>query len=51
MESRGNSFIQKVSSNMDQYSSYFNTVRIDVDGKSIEEVHSEILSGLNLKDV
>jgi dTMP kinase len=50
MESRGNSFLSKVSSNMDNYSSYFNTVRIDVDGKSIEEVHDEILANLQLKD-
>jgi dTMP kinase len=48
MESRGNSFIKQVSENMDNYSSYFNTVRIDVDGLSIEEVHGNILASLNL---
>jgi dTMP kinase len=49
MESRGNSFMEKVSKNMDEMSSRFKTVRIDVDGKSIEEVHSEILKSLELE--
>lgn len=48
MESRGDSFIEKVSLNMDKMSERFNTVRIDVDGKSIEEVHNEILVSLGL---
>ena len=48
MESRGNSFIESVSKNMDYMSESFNTVRIDVDGKSIEEVHNEILANLGL---
>jgi len=48
MESRGNSFLQNVSSNMDRISNSFNTVRIDVDGKSIEEVHSAIIRALNI---
>ena len=51
MESRGDTFIQKVSKNMDEMSSRFRSVRIDVDGKSIEEVHDEILTCLKLKDV
>jgi predicted peroxiredoxin len=51
MESRGDSFMEKVSFYMDQMSHRFSTVRIDVDGKSIEEVHSEILVALKLKDV
>lgn len=51
MESRGDTFIQKVSKNMDEMSSRFKTVRIDVDGKSIEEVHNEILTCLELKDI
>jgi dTMP kinase len=51
MESRGNSFMNKVSKNMDEMSSRFNTVRIDVDGKSIEEVHNEILTCLEIKDI
>jgi dTMP kinase len=50
MESKGNTFIQKCSDNMDEYSSYFNACRIEVDDKSIEEVHQEILAALELKD-
>lgn len=48
MESKGDSFMEQVSFNMDFMSESFNTVRIDVDGKSIEEVHSEIIAGLGL---
>jgi len=48
MESKGDSFMEQVSFNMDFMSESFNTVRIDVDGKSIEEVHNEILVGLGL---
>lgn len=48
MESRGNSFMNKVSNNMTEMSSRFKTVTIDVDGKSIEEVHSEILAGIGM---
>jgi dTMP kinase len=48
MESRGDTFIDQVSKNMDTMSLRFNTVRIDVDGKSIEDVHNEILAGLGL---
>lgn len=48
MESRGDNFMTQVSSNMDSMSHRFNTVKIDVDGKSIEEVHNEILVGLGL---
>ena len=48
MESKGNSFLQSVSSNMDELSNSFNTVRISVDGKNIEEVFSEILHVLNI---
>lgn len=51
MESRGDEFIIRVSKNFDEFSSYFNSVRIDIDGKSIEEVHDEILTNLNLKDI
>ncbi len=51
MESRGDTFIQNVANNMDNWSSMFNTVRIDVGDKSIEEVHNEILTCLELKDV
>jgi hypothetical protein len=47
-KSKGNDFIEQVSLNMDFMSEGFNTVRIDVDGKSIEQVHNEILTGLGL---
>lgn len=49
MESRGNDFISQVSFNMDFMSESFNTVRIYVDGKSIEDVHNEILAFLGLE--
>ena len=49
MESKSDSFMEQVSFNMDFMSESFNTVRIDVDGKSIEEVHNEILAGLGLE--
>lgn len=48
MESRGDSFIDKVSNNMDTMSSRFNNVIIEVDGKTIETVHNEILASLGL---
>jgi dTMP kinase len=48
MESRGNTFISDVSRSMNRMSSRFNTVTIDVDGKSIDEVHNEILTNLGL---
>lgn len=49
MESRGDNFITNVASNMDRMSKYFNSVTIDIDSKSIEEVHSEILASLGLE--
>jgi thymidylate kinase len=48
MESKGNDFMTQVSFNMDYMSETFNTVRIDVDGKSIEDVHAEIMNSLGL---
>lgn len=48
MESKGNDFMTQVSFNMDYMSETFNTVRIDVDGKSIEDVHTEIMNSLGL---
>lgn len=50
MESKGDDFMTQVSNNMDYMSEGFPTVRIDVDGKSIEDVHNEILAALQLKD-
>lgn len=49
MESRGNSFLENVSENMDNMSKSFNTAVVDVDGKSIDEVHSEILSSIGME--
>lgn len=50
MESRGDTFIEKASTFMDEYSSYFRTCTIEVDGKSIDEVHRRILQVLELKE-
>ncbi len=43
IESRGLSFQEKVSHNFEKYADKFNTVIINVEGKSIQEVHNEIL--------
>jgi dTMP kinase len=48
MESRGNSFIEEASSSMLHLSSRFNTVTIDVDGKSINDVHNEIINNMEI---
>ena len=48
MESKGNDFMTQVSFNMDHMSESFNTVKIEVDGKSIAQVHNEILTALGL---
>lgn len=50
MEARGNSFLQSVSSNMDEFSQAFNTKVIYVDGKGIDEVFSDILRALNIEE-
>lgn len=50
IEARGDSFVDKVSKNMDRMSLRFKTVTIDVGEKSIEQVHNEILTCLELKD-
>jgi thymidylate kinase len=44
MESRGLSFQEKVSVNFEKYASKFSTVVIDVEGKSMQEVHQKILA-------
>jgi len=48
MESRGNSFINKVSDNFKEMSQWFNADIIDIDGKDIDAVFNEILVKLNL---
>jgi len=50
IESRGSDFINLVSNIMRVQSSDFNTVKIDVDSKTIDEIHEEILTSLKLKD-
>jgi thymidylate kinase len=49
MESRGDNFIIKVSKNMEQMSLRFKTTTINVENKSIDEVHSEIMKSLGLE--
>jgi dTMP kinase len=49
MESRGNKFIDTVSHNMDKMSIRFNTVTIEVDNKTIDQVHDEILLSLGME--
>lgn len=51
MESRGSTFLDQASSLMSQYSSIFCTIPIDVDNKTISQVHGEILEKLSLKDI
>ena len=48
MEAKGNSFMLKVADNMNEFSKHFNTSKICVDGKNIDEVFQEILISLNL---
>lgn len=48
MEARGNTFLQTASANMDSLSKAFNTSVVNVDGKNIEEVFSEILRALDI---
>ena len=43
MESRGKSFLESVKIEMDKYPTSFNTTKIFVDGKNIDEVFAEIL--------
>lgn len=48
MESRGVNFMNNVSKNMDNMSNRFRTIKIDVDGLSISNVHSLILSNIGM---
>lgn len=50
MEAKGSGFMNQVQAYMDDYSQSFNTRRIDVDGKSIEQVFGEILKALDIKE-
>ncbi len=49
MESRGLGFLDTANNNMRVMSRRFNTLTIDVDGKSIDQVFDEIVSRLDLK--
>jgi len=49
IESKGDSFMQQVASNMHEQSSWFKTKRINVDGKTIDVVFNEILQVLELE--
>jgi dTMP kinase len=46
IEAKGGDFIMRVNRNMDAYSKWFDTVTINVDGNSIEEVLSQIVGGI-----
>ena len=48
MESRGTSFLEKAGDNMFRHSKLFNSCTIEVDGKSIDEVHNEIITKLEV---
>ena len=50
MEAKGNSFLQTVSKNMDELSQSFNTRLVQVDGKGIDEVFTEILTSLKIEE-
>lgn len=49
IEMRGISFMEKVNANMSEYSRWFPTSTINVDGKGIEEVFDDILLSLNIR--
>jgi len=51
IEAKGNSFMLQVQKNMDAHSRLFNTCTIEVDNKTIDEVHQDILQALELKDI
>lgn len=50
MEAKGKSFMQTTSYNMDEISQSFNTSLVQVDGKSIDEVFTEILNVLKIEE-
>lgn len=49
METRGDLFMHKVAANMNEYADWFNTKKICVEGKNIDEVFGEILDALELE--
>ena len=50
MESKGDSFLQAVATNMNEMSPVFNASTIYVDNKNVSEVFSDILRALNIKE-
>jgi dTMP kinase len=48
IESKGDAFLHVVSQNMYEFSPWFNTKEVDVDGKNIDEVFAEMLKVLEL---
>lgn len=50
IEARGASFMEQVNINMDNYSKEFRTHKIDIIGKNIEQVFSEILHSLDIEE-
>ena len=51
MEAKGSMFLENVSSNMDRIGQRFYAKVVDVDGKSIDEVFSDILNILDISDI
>jgi dTMP kinase len=49
IEMKGLSFMERVNSNMEKYSSWFKTTSISVDGKSIEDVFDDIVDALDIR--
>jgi hypothetical protein len=49
IEAKGLLFMERVNLNMEKYSSWFNTTSINIDGKSIEDVFSDIVDALNIR--
>lgn len=49
MESRDTLFLNRVSENMNTLSYRFNTIVIDIDGKTVDEIHLEILYKLGME--
>jgi dTMP kinase len=51
IELRGVAFMHNVNSHMYEYSSFFNSSVVNVDGKNIEEVFQQILSAIKMETI
>ena len=49
IEMKGLAFMQRVNDNMSKYSSWFKTVSINIDGKSIDDVFTNIIHTLDIR--